>query len=367
MCHSIAKRLPAIALVMMASATARAAPALSKDATAHVERVADGVYAILHDDATDEWPHSNTGVIVGDDGVLVIDSTYLPSRARGDIALIRALTPKPVRYLVFTHWHFDHNNGTSAYQDAFPGMAIVSERETGRFIDVNGIWWSKMTTAAGSKKRLGLQEKQAQLVGGKNAGGQPLSAVERKRLETLIAQRKGELEELASLRVVPPTLVFDHELTLTLGRRHVVLHDWGRANSPHDVTIYLPDERVLFSGDILVQSPLPYSGASWPVPWSDVLRQIEAIPVAVLVPGHGPVMHDHAYTRQVRELMEAVTSRVEVMVRKGLTLEQIQATIDLDDLRKGPWIKSEAAPDEDWKITVDTLVERAWRGVRGQG
>lgn len=76
--------------------SARAAP---KDEGARVEQVADGVYVILHDNATEDWPHGNTGVVIGETGVLVVDSTYLPSRARADIALIRKLTDKPVRYL----------------------------------------------------------------------------------------------------------------------------------------------------------------------------------------------------------------------------------------------------------------------------
>ena len=66
--------------------------AQAKDAGARIERVADGVYAIVHDDATDQWPHGNTGVVVTDEGVLVVDATYLPSRARADIALIRTVT-----------------------------------------------------------------------------------------------------------------------------------------------------------------------------------------------------------------------------------------------------------------------------------
>ena len=101
-------------------------------------------------------------------------------------------------------------------------------------------------------------------------------------------------------------------LTLPLGRRVLELRDRGKANSPHDVTIWLPQDRVLFSGDILVEDPYPYTGASWPVPWAGVLRDLEAIPVAVLVPGHGPVMRDHSYTRLVREMMEAVTARVDL-------------------------------------------------------
>jgi glyoxylase-like metal-dependent hydrolase (beta-lactamase superfamily II) len=340
---------------------------VAKDATGRMERVADGVYAILHDNATEEWPHGNTGVIVGDDGVLVVDSDYLPSRAKADIALIRTVTAKPVRYLVFTHWHFDHNNGTSAYRDAYPGLTVVSERETQRFIELNGTWWSRMATARDSKKRTDLAKLEEKLATGKDAEGRALSADASAKLEKNIAQRKNELQELASLQVVPPNFAFDREITLALGGRVVQLHDWGKANSPHDVTIYLPEEQVLFTGDILVQSPLPYLGASWPLPWIEVLRQVEAVPIRALVPGHGPVMRDHAYTQKVRELLEAATSRVAARAREGLTLEQVQGSVDLLDLRKGVWETDDPEDREAWKSIINTLVERAWRGVRGQG
>ena len=84
------------------------APAVAAQETqpgARLERIADGVYAIIHDAADEQFPSGNTGVVIGDDGVLVIDATYLPSHAKGDIALIRSLTDKPVRYLVITHLH----------------------------------------------------------------------------------------------------------------------------------------------------------------------------------------------------------------------------------------------------------------------
>ena len=339
-----------------------------KDSTARLERIAEGVYAIIHDDATDVWPNGNTGVIVGADGVLVIDATYLPSRARADVALIRRVTDKPVRWLVNTHWHFDHNNGASAYRDLFPGIRVVSERETARWIELNQTWWARMSTAPGSARRASLDSLEKQLTSGRDPAGGILSTEASRQLESAVRRRKGELEELASLRVVRPDLVFDGQLTLELGNgRSVVLQDRGRANSPHDVTIYLPAERVLFTGDILVQSPLPYSGASWPVPWIEVLRQIEAMPVTAVVPGHGPVRRDPAYTRQVRALQEAVTSRVDSMARTGMTLDQIQAAILLDDIRRMTPVWQGAERDADWKITVTTLTERAWRGVRGQG
>jgi glyoxylase-like metal-dependent hydrolase (beta-lactamase superfamily II) len=355
-----------LAALIVAAAPLVAEP-VAQDEGARMERVADGVYAILHDDATDEWPHGNTGVVVGDDGVLVLDSCYLPSRARADIALIRSVTDKPVRYLAFSHWHFDHNNGSIAYREAFPAVQVVSERESGRFVELNGVWWSRMATAQGSKKRTDLGKLEAELLSGKDKDGKALDAAARKALDTKIARRKAELVELASLVVVPPDFLFDREITLSLGKRRVQLHDWGKANSPHDVTLYLPDEKILFTGDILVQSPLPYLGASWPLPWIEVLRQIEAVPVAVLVPGHGPVMRDHAYTRQVRGLLEAAAERVERKAREGLTLEQVQGSVDLLDLRQGAWADDATAPREDWKQVIDVLLERVWRGVRGQG
>src|SRR5688572_239269 len=158
-------------LLALSSYAAAQSKSLPSDAGAHVEALAPDVYAIIHRDATDEWPHGNTGVVVGKDGLLVVDSTYLPSRARADIALIRKLSDKPVRYLVNTHWHFDHNNGAVAYQQAYPGLQIISERETRNFIVLNAQWWARMSTAPNSARRKALQELEAQLAAGKGADG----------------------------------------------------------------------------------------------------------------------------------------------------------------------------------------------------
>ena len=155
--------------------------------------------------------------------------------------------------------------------------------------------------------------------------------------------------------------VFDRAMTLRLGTRRVELVDRGRANSPHDVTVYLPNERILFTGDILVQSPLPYTGMSWPVPWIEVLRELEKVPVAALVPGHGPVMRDHTYTRQVRGLLQAVTSRVGAMARQGKPVEQIQDSLILGDIRRKVPAWTGSPLDADWDYIVRTVIERLAR------
>lgn len=359
---------PAVPLLVLLGALfpAGAARAQGRDDGARIERVADGVYAIIHDNASDEWPHGNTGVIVGDDGVFVVDAAYLPSRAEADIALIRSVTDKPVRYLAITHWHFDHNNGTIAYRKAFPGLTVVSERQTAGWIDLNATYWARMSTAPGSTRRAALARLEERLAAGADSAGTPYTARARDSLARVIRQRKGELEELGTLTVVRPDLVFDREMTLRFGRRRIQLVNRGPANSPADVTIYLPDDRVLFTGDILVQDPLPYPFGAWPVPWIGVLRDLEALPVAAVVPGHGPVYRDHGYTRTVRRLMEAVTTRADSMARRGMPLDQVQDSMRLDDVRRAyrPWAD---APEDDWRQITRILIERAWKGVRGQG
>jgi len=339
---------------------------LPYDETAKVEKVGKDVYVITHENATDEWPHSNVGIIIGDKDVMVIDADYLPSRARADIALIRKLTLKPVKYLVYTHWHFDHNNGAIAYLDSFPNIKIISEKESQKYVELNALWWSKMATAPASAKRTSLINLENELAKGSDTSGKKFSDEERRKREKIISQRKNELVELATLKVVKPNTVFEGKMELYLGKRKIVLKDWGRANSPHDVTIYLPEDQILFTGDIVVQSPLPYTGASWPVPWVKVLKQIESLPVKRLVPGHGLIQDDFSYVRQVRSFFEDAMIRTEVLIRDGKTLPEIQKQINLNDHLKYPWNKDQEAI-EDFKTTVDMLVERIWRGIRGQG
>lgn len=356
-----------IALALTVPGDANAAPeTLPEGAGAKVERIAAGVYAIIHQDATDEWPHGNTGVIVGTRGVLVVDSTYLPSRASGDIALIRALTPLPVRYLVNTHWHFDHNNGAIAYVDAYPDVQVVSERETRDFIVLNATHWAHRSIRPESTKRTSLAELERRLAGA-GPGDKPLALSERRRLASVIEQRRNELAELGSLKVITPNVVFDEELSLDLGDRVVVLRDRGRANSPHDVTVYLPAENVIFVGDIIVQSPVPYVTESFPIPWISVLRELESHAYAAIVPGHGPVLKNDEYVRQLRKLFEDVSARMAQLARKGFTLDEARAQLDPEEFRKDVPVWQGESLREDWKLTIELLAERAWRGVRGQG
>ncbi len=333
-------------------------PVVARDESARVERLAEGVFAIIHDDATRNWPsgstawpHGNTGVIVGDQAVLVVDATYLPSRAQADIALIRRLTDRPIRYLVNTHWHGDHTHGNGVYRAAFPDLTIIGARANQSFIAINQERRSHAVPAADGPTRAGVKSMDSVLASGRDSTGRPLSAEDIARLKRYLADWRREIEEMATVAVAPPTLLFEGTLRLPLGGRVVELTDRGAANSPHDVTAYLPAERILFTGDIVVH-PVPYAFGASPVPWIEVLRQIEATPVTALVPGHGPVMAGHEYTRLIRELFEATRDRVLVLVRQGLPNAAIMAAVNLDDFRSRFVLAGDVSAAEGWDESI---------------
>ena len=360
------------ALGLTSTAYGQAPPApqtfLLRDEGAVVHRLSANVFAILHEDATDEWPHGNTGVIVGRRSVFVIDSCYLPSRARADIGLIRQITDKPVSRLATTHWHMDHNNGAIAYRDAYPEVQLMSERETARWLELNQTYWRALTLNEGSPRRAAVEGLRQELAAGISADGSSYSEAERSRRARIIAQRENELSELAELTILRPEHVFDRGMHINFEGVRIEVRDWGPANSPHDVTFWLPHDRVLFTGDIVVRTPLPYMSSSWPVHWVSVLQGLEALPVATLVPGHGPIMHDHSYTRAMRGLIETALERVEAMIRQGRSLGEVQDRLNLDDVRRRtPEWMDEGVSEEDWRVTCRILAERSFVGIRGQG
>jgi len=146
-----------------------------------LQKVADGVWVIIHKDAVlAGWPQGNTTVVIGRRGVLVVDACFLTSSAREDIADIRRLTSKPVRWLVNTHFHIDHNAGNSAYKDAFPGVEIIAQSATRRFMDdTNPAFAANVIAPDGRPSTELLPAMRRALASGHDDGGNALSAADR--------------------------------------------------------------------------------------------------------------------------------------------------------------------------------------------
>ena len=271
-----------------------------------VTKLAEGVYEIGHKDAPDHFPQGNTVVIIGDTGTLVVDSCYLPSSAREDIAQIRQWTDKPVRYLLNTHWHNDHNQGNASYMNAFPAVTIIAQTGTAKLMTLRSASY-----LAEYPHRMGTFQKE--LDTGRYPSGTPLTESEKEDLRNAVAGGKAASDavsaEFRDLKVKLPDITFDRELDIDLGNRKVQLKYLGRGNTAGDAIAYLPKEKILIAGD-LVDSPVPYLGGGFPMEQATTLKKMLELDFETLVPGHGGVLTGKAFVQQEVELIEAVIAAV---------------------------------------------------------
>lgn len=304
----------AFLLLLAAAAALRADTTATKTRT--VTKLADGVYEIRHPDAPDTFPQSNTTVVIGDLGVLVVDSCLLPSTAREDVVQIRQWTDKPVTYLLNTHWHFDHTLGNATYRAAFPAVQIVATRPTQQTIaEFNPGVVARYPSRAERFKKI--------LASGKGPDGRPLSEGDRKDYERSLAGLAPVVAEFRDAVQVPPNVAFDCELAIDLGNRLVELRFLGRGNTAGDAIAYLPKEKILITGDLLVH-PVPYLFGGFPVDHPRTLRAMAALDAQTIVPGHGEILKDKQYIFHVAEFLEAVDAAMQQEVDAGRTLEEVQ-------------------------------------------
>jgi glyoxylase-like metal-dependent hydrolase (beta-lactamase superfamily II) len=270
------------ALCLMAS------PALAQDLPFKLQPLGPGVYAAIGGPAAG----SNAGFVVGDNGVLVIDSFFDPAAAQALLGEIRRITPKPIRYVVNTHYHIDHVSGDEVFKAA--GATIVAHKNVPGWIHAENL----------------------HLMGGDKAS----PAI------------KAQIE-----RLTPPDVTIDKTLVVTLGKRRIEL-DPMTGHTGGDLVVYVPDARVAFAGDILWNHVAPTTIDGKIVTWTADLTRLEALPGArTFVPGHGEV----AAAKDVDDLKQLF----EDLVR--LTREARQAGLSGDALAQSVAPKL-AALHPDW-------------------
>lgn len=327
--HSRARLLvTSIAFTFLGCDTARAA----QDERA-VTQVGEGVYVIQH--RTTPFEGGNTTVVIGDREVLVVDAGYLPYAARQDIAHIKRLTAKPVRYLVNTHWHNDHVMGNHEYVKAFPGIGIVAHAETRKDMDLN-IPNAPVRSAPGLTEQMTATGKI--LSSGKDFEGKPLTPAGRAQVESLMVRRRLAVDDYKAFVYQPPTITFDRDLTIDLGNREVQIRHLGRGNTNGDAVVYLPRERIAIVGDLLVR-PLPFPYDGYPSEWVATLEALGTLDTGVIVPGHGAVMRDKAYLSLVRDLFRSAIDQVNARLHvigpaEFQQVENVLGHVDLSTFRQ---------------------------------
>ena len=284
-------------------------------------QVADGVYLFKTAPYGDVGLDGNSIAIISTDGVLVFDTNGTPAAAAAVLADIRTLTPQPVRVIVNSHWHWDHWYGTEVYQRAFPEVRIIAQDNTR----------AMMMGPALEFNRPGLErDLPAYITGLKQAvakGEATTPALAslpqlRERLETaewFLAQKSAVVHTF-------PNTTFTDKLTIYLGDREIQILNYGRAITPGDAFLYLPKDRVLVTGDLLV-NPITFALSCYPSEWLHALERLDQLDVATIVPGHGDPLHDKVLLHATMEVIRTLLREGKAMKAKGLDADQAKDAI----------------------------------------
>ena len=206
----------------------------------------------------------------------------------------------------------------------------------------------------------GMERLRETLKTGKKADGSSLSAADREFYEAEIHDFEAAWPAVKQMTYAPPTLTFEGDLTVDLGRREVRILFLGKGNTAGDAVVYVPDSKVVATGDLVV-APVPYATASFMFDWPKTMNRLMALEATAIVPGHGPLMHDWSYAKKVTELLSAVDDQVRKAVAEGLSLEDTRKRIDLAAIR------SQLAGNDPFQgrifdvFFVPGAVERAYR------
>jgi cyclase len=266
--------------------------------------VSPGVFLYQTPSYGDVGLDGNSVAIVSNDSVLVFDTNGTPAAAEAVLSDLRTLTDLPVRYVVNSHWHWDHWYGNEVYAAAFPGLRIVTHEATRQMMRGPALEFNR----PGLEKQLPeyVQFREQKAAAARTATPPSPDAGT---LEQLATADRFFLEQKRGVRHTIPNVTFDTALHLYFGGRHVDVLHYDRAVTPGDTFLYMPDEKVLITGDLLV-NPVSFALSCYPTGWLQTLERIDALDFTTIVPGHGAVLRD-------RELLHATMDVFRMLLREG--------------------------------------------------
>jgi glyoxylase-like metal-dependent hydrolase (beta-lactamase superfamily II) len=321
------------------------------------QKVADGVYLFRTTPYGDVGFSGNSVAILTDECVLVFDTNGIPQSAERILVEIRKLTDKPVRYVINSHWHWDHWSGNQVYQSAFPDVQIISHQKTLELMkNVEPRW-----NGAGLRTQL-----PAYLVDFRKkveaAKKDQASSPRTKELEDLLIADENFLTQKTTLRKILPNVTFSESMTVRPGGREIrILH--ARAITAGDTYVYLPDQKILITGDI-VMDPYPFAiGGTYPADWLKTLEQFAALNPSLIIPGHGKAQQGERLLKNYVSLFRELLNRVKEAKTHGLSLQQTLEAMGKEGFATKMDISDPQTAKEFKAYFLDVFVSRAYKEI----
>ncbi len=241
-----------------------------------LQEVAQGVYFALAPKGG--LAIGNAGIIDLGDQTIIFDTFEDPLCAEDLRLAAETLTERPATYIINSHMHADHWYGNQVFAPSTPILSTpVTFKGMAEFVEE-----ALKDKEDPSEYEAWLQELQKEL----DAATDPLK---RQSLETSIGRVQGNMNALPTLELRRPNLLFDEKLVLRGTERIAELVTWGGGHTDSDAMLFLPEEKIVFTGDICFFHCQPYMWSGHPGKWAAQLNRLAATDYETFIPGHGPV------------------------------------------------------------------------------
>lgn len=263
---------------------------------------------------------ANAAVVVNERDVLLVDSHVSPAAARALLHELDAITDKPVRSVVNTHFHFDHLHGNQVYP---PEVEVIGHEFTREKVVEGG-------SVSGRAYELFVEGLPERIRAAEAALDTAESEEARRELEERVAYLRGYRVETDSVVPAPPTATLLRRLTLFRGGREIRIFHPGRGHTGGDVVVHLPGEGILITGDLLTPG-LPYMGDGYPLAWVRSLEALKPLEYDVVLSGHGPAFRDRARIDHLQAYLRDLWDRASELHAGGVTAAEAARRIDMRD------------------------------------
>ncbi|HEY1802007.1 MAG TPA: MBL fold metallo-hydrolase [Terriglobales bacterium] len=287
------------------------------------DKIADGVYYAMSRTPAMMRTGSSDPIIVNENGVMIVDDGMTPGAARALVEDLKLITDKPIRWVVNTHFHYDHTSGNSIFG---PDVEIIAQESVRNALLDPEVLHHEPYTGAVSRASDRIESIKKQIADKKNAEQLTM-------LKEELAAAQSDLEQLKALKPTPPNMTFSSKMTLYSGQRVIELIFLGGGHTAGDIVVFLPNERIVCTGDMMEGTPkgpfVPYMGDAIFDKWTTSLEALKKLDFDTILPGHGAPFHNKSYITEVETYLRDFTTRVADLRKQGLSAEQVAQQVDL--------------------------------------
>ena len=260
----------------------------------------------------------NGAVIVNDDDVIVVDDHVSPAAAWALLEELKDITSKPVRTVINTHFHFDHAHGNQVFGE---DVAIIGHEFT-RSMLLGG------KSVAMPLYRNYVEGIPRQIEDLKKRIAAEADPAARAKLEAQLQVTQNNRASQAELKPTPPNVTLRTQMTLYRGAREIQIRYLGRAHTAGDVVVFLPQERIVITGDMLTTGLSNMSDA-FVNEWADTLGELRKLPFDTILPGHGEAFTDKTKIDNYQAYLRDVWTEVSRLKKQGVSAEEAAKRADL--------------------------------------